>query len=81
MKVKRPSADRSALPGPLVALSPNRRGRLACARQRSLFPYAITQTPQLILVHSDTSNPRASVTYTHMNGVLHLEEDSIWLME
>lgn len=41
----------------------------------------ITQTPQLILVHSDSSNPRVSVTYTCMNGVLSLEEDSVWLMQ
>lgn len=42
---------------------------------------ALTQTPQFIPIHSDTSNPRASVTYTHMSGVLHLEEDSIWPMQ
>lgn len=51
------------------------------SRQRSLFPYALTQTPQFIPIHSDTANPRASVTYTRMNGALHLEEDSVWLMQ
>lgn len=38
----------------------------------------LMRSPRL---HSDSSNPRASVTYTCMNGVLSLEEDSIWLMQ